>query len=116
MGRSKLLVEETYSLNKLKSRVIKSFLDIIILSRLKNGSASGYDIIRHIINENGILLSSGTVYAVLYSLERKGYITGSWNSRKRVYSITLEGLECLKAISNMKESILRMVNNLFKRV
>jgi len=71
--------------------MVKSFIDIIILGRLRNVPSSGYDIVGYIYRRKGVLLSPGTVYAALYSLERNGLINGRSESRKRVYQITREG-------------------------
>jgi len=76
---------------KLHRKVIKSFMDILILAELKNDSMSGYDIIGAIHKRFGILVSSGTVYSILYSMERDGLIKGIWNQRKRVYTLTEKG-------------------------
>lgn len=51
--------------------MIKNFSDIFILAELRNGPLSGYDVIEYIHNKFRILVSSGTVYSILYSLERR---------------------------------------------
>ena len=76
-------VLELSILKKMYRRLIKSFLDVLILSEMRNGPTSGYDIITFIHNKFDLLVSSGTVYSFLYSLERNGLIEGKWNSRKR---------------------------------
>jgi DNA-binding PadR family transcriptional regulator len=75
-------------LKKMHERIIKNFMDIIILAELRNGPMSGYDVISFIHNKFHLLVSSGTVYSLLYSLERNGLIEGTWNERKRVYKLT----------------------------
>ena len=84
MGSSDLI-------EKLQSRVIHEFMDIFILAQMKKGSLSGYDAISLIHTRFGILVSSGTVYSLLYSLERDGWIKGVWNDRKRVYELAEKG-------------------------
>lgn len=74
-------------LKKMHERIIKNFMDIIILAELKNGPLSGYDVISFIHNKFHLLVSSGTVYSLLYSLERNGLIEGTWNERKRGKSV-----------------------------
>ena len=61
---------EAKVLRQMHERIIKSFMDIIILAELRNGSMSGYDVISFIHNKFNLLVSSGTVYSMLYSLER----------------------------------------------
>ncbi len=63
---------EARIIKKMHERVIKSFMDTIIMAELQNGPISGYDVISFIHNKFGFLASSGTVYSLLYSLERNG--------------------------------------------
>lgn len=58
------------------------------MAELQNGPKSGYDIITYIHNKHGFLVSSGTVYSLLYALERNNLIEGIWIDRKRVYKLT----------------------------
>jgi DNA-binding PadR family transcriptional regulator len=78
-------------LRKIHERIIKNFMDVIIMTELRNGSLSGYDFISYIHNKFNLLVSSGTVYSLLYSLERNGLIEGVWEERKRVYKLTQKG-------------------------
>jgi DNA-binding PadR family transcriptional regulator len=91
-------METTAVLKTMHRRLIKNFSDILILAELRKGPLSGYDVIEYINNKFHILLSSGTVYAILYSLERDGLITGNWNQRRRMYNLTQKGEDTLKAI------------------
>jgi len=59
---------EARILKKMHERVIKNFMDTIIMAELQNGPISGYDVISYIHNRFGFLASSGTVYSLLYSL------------------------------------------------
>jgi hypothetical protein len=55
-----------------RKKVLKNFLDVIILRELEgNDSLSGYDVIAIIHKKFDLLMSPGTTYALLYSLERK---------------------------------------------
>jgi DNA-binding PadR family transcriptional regulator len=73
-------------------------MDIIILAELRAGPLSGYDIISFIHGRFHLLVSSGTVYSLLYSLERNGLIEGTWNERKRVYKLTNKGEKDRKSV------------------
>lgn len=101
-------------LKKMYRRLIKSFLDVLILAELRNGPMSGYDVIAFIHRKFRLLVSSGTVYSLLYSLERDGLIEGSWNQRKRVYILTDRGEETIKAILGANEKIKGFLVNLLK--
>jgi DNA-binding PadR family transcriptional regulator len=59
---------ESKVLKKMHERIIKNFMDIIIMTELRNGALSGYDVISYIHNKFNLLVSSGTVYSLLYSL------------------------------------------------
>ena len=84
---------EARIIKKMHERVIKSFMDTIIMAELQNGPISGYDVISFIHNKFGFLASSGTVYSLLYSLERNGLVEGVWIERKRVYKLTEKGAQ-----------------------
>ena len=73
---------------KMHRRIVKSFIDILIFAGLQNGSMSGYDAIPFIQNKFGILISSGIVYSLLYSMERDDLIKGMRAKRKTVYELT----------------------------
>jgi len=68
---------EAKTLKQMHERIIKNVMDIIILAELRNGPISGYDAISFIHNKFHLLVSSGTVYSLLYSLERNGLIQGT---------------------------------------
>jgi len=95
-------------------RIIKNFLDVLVLAELRNGPMSGYDVIAFIHNKFRLLVSSGTVYSLLYSLERDGLIAGSWSQRKRVYKLTDKGEETIKAIMNANDRIQYLMTSLLK--
>jgi len=95
-------------------RIIKNFLDVLVLAELRNGPLSGYDVIAFIHNKFRLLVSSGTVYSLLYSLERDGLIAGSWSQRKRVYKLTDKGEETIKAIMNANDRIQYLMTSLLK--
>ena len=105
MGSSNLV-------EKLHSRIIHDFMDIFILAEMKGDSLSGYDAINLIHREFGVLVSSGTVYSLLYSLERDGLIRGTWNDRKRVYELTEKGERNMEAIAKVNEE----VQNFLRRI
>ncbi len=85
---------EGYTQKDIETRIVKSFLDILILIEMKKESnLSGYDVTAFVNNKFGGILSPGTVYATLYSMERKGLIRGESDGRKTVYKLTDKGSE-----------------------
>jgi len=95
-------------------RVIKSFMDTIIMAELQKGSISGYDIISYIHSRFGFLVSSGTVYSLLYSLERNGLVEGLWIERKRVYKLTEKGTQTIAIILNSHDKIKSFMTTILK--
>jgi len=96
---------EAKVLRQMHERIIKSFMDIIILAELKNGSMSGYDVISFIHNKFNLLVSSGTVYSMLYSLERNGLIEGKWDERKRIYKLTDKGQKMIETLLSANDKL-----------
>ncbi len=90
---------------KLKKRTLQNFMDILILAEMKKGSLSGYDVIGLVHKKFGVFVSSGTVYSLLYSLERDGLIKGVWNDRKRVYELSEKGEQNIEVITKANEEI-----------
>jgi len=107
-------METSTFLNNMHRRIIKNFLDVLILAELRKGSLSGYDVIAFINNRFRILVSSGTVYSFLYSLERDGLIAGVWNRRKRVYRLTEKGEKTIKTIMSANDKIQYLMSSLLK--
>jgi DNA-binding PadR family transcriptional regulator len=97
---------------KLKRRTIQDFMDIFILSEIQKSSLSGYDVIALIHRKFGVLMSSGTVYSLLYSLEREGWIKGAWNQRKRVYELADKTAAEIKIITKANEEIQSFLRNI----
>jgi DNA-binding PadR family transcriptional regulator len=101
-------------LKKMHECIIKNFMDIIIMTELRNESLSGYDFISYIHNKFNLLVSSGTVYSLLYSLERNGLIEGVWEERKRVYKLTQKGAKTINALLGASDKIKVFMTNILK--
>jgi DNA-binding PadR family transcriptional regulator len=87
-------------------------MDILILAEIKEGALSGYDVISLVHKKFGILVSSGTVYSLLYSLERDGLIKGVWDQRKRVYELSEKGEQNIKVITKANEAAKNFLRDL----
>jgi DNA-binding PadR family transcriptional regulator len=96
----------------LRRRTIKTFMDMLILAELQEKPLSGYDIINLIHRRFNVLVSSGTVYSLLYSLERKGLVTADMDQRKRVYTLTSKGEKTLETVGRANGEINGLVQNL----
>jgi DNA-binding PadR family transcriptional regulator len=72
-------------------------MDILILEELKRSMMSGYDVMAYLQKRFGVSLSSGTVYGILYSMERQKLIEGFEIENKRLYRF-LENRETAKLL------------------
>ena len=84
---------EHYEKDQVRLSLLRRFIDLIVLEELKKCEMSGYDLVFRLHTKYDLLVSPGTVYALLYSLERQGLIKGKVEERKRVYELTNSGLE-----------------------
>jgi DNA-binding PadR family transcriptional regulator len=100
------------TLEKLRRQSVKSVLDVLLLAELRNGVMSGYDAIGYVHNKFGVLLSSGTIYAHLYALEREGLVTSVNDVKKRVYKLTEEGEQTLELAFKANLKLLNTINRL----
>jgi DNA-binding PadR family transcriptional regulator len=106
-------MQENTVLRKGHNSVVKRFVDAIILGQLtKKGPLSGYDIIYFINQKFNMMISPGKVYSALYALERKGLIQGSFDSKKRTYTITEQGAKALEEIAEESEAVLYYITSI----
>lgn len=101
---------------KLRQRILREFLDLIIMCEFKNRSLSGFNALSYIHNKYDYLVSSGTVYSLLYAMERKGYIKGTLKGKKRMFVLTNNGEEVIDEILEANDGLLGLVNDLIKIV
>ncbi len=86
---------------ELEHRLVKDFLDILILLLVKTQPTWGYMIIKKTESEYGVKLRHGALYPMLNSLEARGLIRSKKQLEKgrvrKVYEITSEGRQMLDA-------------------
>lgn len=98
---------------EIREGLVKHFLYAIVLIKLQNSNRlSGYDILEFINRKYGILMSAGTVYSLLYMMERKDLIQGCTENGKRTYELTNNGKENVRTVLESKEQIQRFIQNL----
>jgi len=107
-------LETSALLKNMYRRIVRSFLDVLVLAELRNGPMSGYDVMGFIHDRFSLLMSTGTVYFTLYSLERNGLVSSVSRHRKRVYRLTAKGEKTIKAIMNANDKIRFLMLNLLK--
>ncbi len=96
----------------LRKKVLKAFMDMLILAEIQKEPLSGYDIICLIHERFDILVSSGTIYSLLYSLERNGLVNAKMDNRKRIYTLTAKGEQTLETVLQAKGEIPSLLHNL----
>ena len=73
------------------AKLVKSFLDLIVLTMLLEGPIHGYKLIADIHTLFGVLLSPGSLYPFLYSLEREQLVNTQQEGKRKRYALTSEG-------------------------
>jgi len=86
---------------EIQTKLMKGFLDFVILQFLKGQPMHGYQIIRTFRRNFGVYFGPSTIYPLLSFLEEKGYIKSQWNLEKgrprKVYSLTPQGAGTLNS-------------------
>ena len=86
-----------------KAKLLKACSDIAILTEMAKRSAVSARDITVLFRDNcGIQVSPGSVYNVLYRLERRGYSRLLPNRRKQLYVLTDSGK---KALENLQQRL-----------
>jgi len=108
-----LYPEEGRILLQLHRRLLKAFMDILILAEIKKNPVSGYDVITSIYRKYHLLPSSGSVYSLLYALERRGLVKGGWDERRRIYMLTQKGEKTVEETLNSYRKIENFLTKIF---
>jgi PadR family transcriptional regulator PadR len=77
-------------------RLVKTNMDVLILSMLSKKPMSGYDLIKRIMLASNVLLNQGSVYSALNVLDEEGFLEARHergNMRTKIYYITPTGEE-----------------------
>lgn len=97
-GRFLLMAPASFS-----SDLIRSCADMVILTVLRNRPMHGYDVLVSMgeFGDGQFQFKQGTLYPLLYRLEREGWIKAKWEvpdkgKKRKVYSITADGRRVLK--------------------
>ena len=84
--------------------LLKGHLPILILGILREKPLHGYAICREIQSRGAseLNLKEGTLYPLLYRLERQGHIKSSWETapsgkQRKVYKITKSGIKLIES-------------------
>ena len=90
--------------SRFSSELVRSSTDLVILALLRDRPMYGYEILVSLADRgNGeFQFKQGTLYPLLYRLEREGLIRAKWETppsgkKRKVYSLTGEGKAVQKA-------------------
>jgi len=98
--------------NAIYERFLKEFMDFLILAKIREGEKSGYDIITYFHRKSNLLVSPGTMYSILYSMERDGLIKATRRGRKSIYCLTQKGEATIRTINESSEVLESFFSNL----
>jgi PadR family transcriptional regulator PadR len=97
-------------------------LELIALHLLASGEAYGYEIVSKLTEQtNGALeVTDGTLYPVLYRLERAGFVAVRWETPERgvprkYYRLTAAGREELGRLTEEWTSFTKAMTRLLRR-
>lgn len=94
---------------EIQTKLTKGLLDMIILQFLDQEPMHGYQIITKIRKCFGVYFGPSTVYPLLGTLEKKGYVKSTWNMDterpRKVYALTNEG----ETVLNFTEGSLNLI-------
>jgi PadR family transcriptional regulator, regulatory protein PadR len=97
------------SKKEVSKKLMKGLLDLIILQFLSNEPTHGYQVITRIRKSFGIYFGPSTIYPLLGTLEKKGYIKNEWHMNferpRKIYSLTNNGQNML----NFTEESLNLI-------
>ncbi|MGD0645076.1 MAG: PadR family transcriptional regulator [Candidatus Bathyarchaeia archaeon] len=97
------------SQKEVNTKLMKGLLDLIILQFLNNQPMHGYQIITKIRKSFGVYFGPSTIYPLLNTLEKKGFVNSEWNMNfdrpRKIYSLTSNGQNML----NLTEDSLNLI-------
>lgn len=107
---------------RIERELKRGSLELIVLHLLSPGEAYGYEIVSKLTEQtNGALaVTDGTLYPVLYRLERAGYAAVRWETPERgvprkYYRLTDEGRAELERLRDEWTTFARAMARLLKQ-
>jgi len=97
------------SQKEVSTKLTKGLLDLIILQFVSAQPMHGYQIITSIRKNFGVYFGPSTIYPLLNTLEKKGFVKSEWNMNterpRKIYSLTSNGQNML----NFTEESLNLI-------
>jgi len=95
-------------------KLMKGLLDLIILQFLNSQPMHGYQVITKIRKTFGVYFGPSTIYPLLATLEKKGFVNSQWNMNnerpRKIYNLTTEGQNILNFTENSLNLICRKIS------
>jgi DNA-binding PadR family transcriptional regulator len=95
-------------------KLMKGLLDLIVLQFLSTQPMHGYQVITKIRKSFGVYFGPSTIYPLLGTLEKKGYVNSEWNMDnerpRKVYKLTNEGQSLLNFTEDSLNLICRKIS------
>jgi PadR family transcriptional regulator PadR len=95
-------------------KLMKGLLDLIVLQFLSSQPMHGYQIITKIRKSFGVYFGPSTIYPLLATLEKKGFVNSEWNMSnerpRKIYKLTNEGHNLLNFTENSLNFICRKIS------
>ncbi|MCK4482633.1 PadR family transcriptional regulator [Candidatus Bathyarchaeota archaeon] len=101
------------NLKEVQVKLMKGLLDLIVLQFLNTQPMHGYKIITRIRKSFGVYFGPSTIYPLLNTLEKKGYVKSEWDMQndrpRKVYKLTTEGRNLLNFTEDSLNFICRKI-------
>jgi DNA-binding PadR family transcriptional regulator len=100
---------------EVQTKLMKGLLDLIILQFLNGQPMHGYQIITKIRRSFGVYFGPSTIYPLLGTLEKKGYVKSDWEMSterpRKVYKLTTDGQNMLNFTEDSLNFICRKIGS-----
>ncbi len=107
--------------SRFSSELVRCITDLMILALLGDRPMYGYEILVTLVDRGngGFQFKQGTLYPLLYRLEREGWIRAKWETPpkgkpRKVYSLTAEGKKQQRARTEEWLRFTDAVNSILK--
>jgi DNA-binding PadR family transcriptional regulator len=99
---------------EVQTKLMKGLLDLIVLQFLSGQPMHGYQIITKIRKNFGVYFGPSTIYPLLSTLEKKGFVNSEWNMTterpRKIYKLTNEGCNLLNFTEDSLNFICRKIS------
>jgi PadR family transcriptional regulator, regulatory protein PadR len=103
------------SQKEVSTKLMKGLLDLIILQFLSTQPMHGYQVITKIRKNFGVYFGPSTIYPLLGTLEKKGYVDSHWDMNferpRKVYKLTNDGQNILNYTEDSLSMICRKITS-----